>query len=80
MILKNFHFNLFYKKLLLELQFLQQNYNDLPPGMAIEEIAAMPTETIRMAICVLVAGPILIVFPFFQKYFSKGLTVGSIKE
>jgi len=39
----------------------------------------MPTESVRMAICILAAGPMLIVFPFFQKYFVKGLTVGSIK-
>jgi putative aldouronate transport system permease protein len=32
-----------------------------------------------MAMAVLVTGPMLIVFPFFQKYFVKGLTVGSVK-
>lgn len=38
-----------------------------------------PNESARMAICVLAAGPMLFVFPFFQKYFVKGLTVGSLK-
>jgi putative aldouronate transport system permease protein len=33
-----------------------------------------------MAMCVLAAGPILVVFPFFQKYFVKGITIGAIKE
>ena len=41
--------------------------------------AEIPSETIRMAMAVVVAGPALIVFPFFQKYFVKGLTVGSVK-
>ena len=39
----------------------------------------IPAETTRMALAVLVAGPVLVVFPFFQKYFTKGMTVGSVK-
>ena len=39
----------------------------------------LPTLNSRMAMCVVAAGPILVVFPFFQKYFVKGLTVGSVK-
>ena len=42
--------------------------------------AAIPTLSARMAMCVIAAGPILIVFPFFQRFFVKGLTLGSIKE
>lgn len=43
------------------------------------DLSALPSETTRMAMCVLAAGPMLIVFPFFQKYFVKGMTVGSVK-
>lgn len=25
------------------------------------------------------AGPVLCIFPFFQKYFAKGMTIGSVK-
>ncbi len=39
----------------------------------------IPSETIRMAMAMVVAGPALLIFPFFQKYFVKGLTVGSVK-
>lgn len=39
----------------------------------------LPTETMRMAMAVVVAGPALFIFPFFQKYFVKGLTIGSVK-
>ena len=42
-------------------------------------IADIPTEATRMAMAVIAAGPALLVFPFFQKYFVKGLTVGSVK-
>lgn len=50
--------------------------NNMANLMSAEEI---PSETVRMATAVLVAGPALVVFPFFQKYFVKGLTVGSVK-
>lgn len=39
----------------------------------------MPSETARMAMCVLGAGPMVIVFMFFQKYFVHGISVGSVK-
>lgn len=42
-------------------------------------IEDMPTETVRMATVFLASGPMLFVFPLFQKYFVKGLTVGSVK-
>jgi len=38
-----------------------------------------PTLSARMAMCVLAAGPVLVIFPFFQKYFVKGITVGAVK-
>ncbi len=44
-------------------------------GMA----ADLPTETIRMAIAVVGILPILLVYPFFQKYFAKGLMAGAVK-
>lgn len=42
-------------------------------------VASLPSEAVRMAVALLAAGPMLIVFPFFQKYFVGGITVGSIK-
>ena len=43
------------------------------------DISSMPSETARMAMCVLAAGPMIFVFLFFQKYFVKGLNLGSVK-
>lgn len=40
---------------------------------------AMPSEGVRMAIAFVVAVPIACVYPFFQKYFISGLTVGAVK-
>ena len=36
-------------------------------------------ESLRFAMAVVAAGPMAFVFPFFQKYFAKGLTLGSVK-
>ncbi|MEK8127155.1 carbohydrate ABC transporter permease [Paenibacillus filicis] len=44
------------------------------------DASKFPSLTTRMALAVLGAGPMLVVFPFFQRYFVKGLTVGSLKE
>jgi len=38
------------------------------------------TESIKMAMLVITITPILIVYPFFQKYFIKGMIVGAVKE
>ncbi|NJD03752.1 MAG: carbohydrate ABC transporter permease [Ruminiclostridium sp.] len=38
-----------------------------------------PTLSMRYALTVVAAGPMLIIFPFFQKYFTKGLTIGAVK-
>lgn len=41
--------------------------------------ASMPTETARMAAAVIGIIPILIIYPFFQDYFVKGITMGAVK-
>lgn len=41
---------------------------------------ALPSTTIRMAIAVIGILPILAAYPFFQKYFIKGITLGGVKE
>jgi putative aldouronate transport system permease protein len=64
------------------LRNVQEILRNMQSGVAIlsMDLANIPTESTRMAMCVLAVGPMLFVFPFFQKYFVKGLTVGSIKE
>lgn len=43
-------------------------------------VADIPSTTVRMAIAVVGVIPILIAYPFFQKYFVKGITLGGVKE
>ena len=62
------------QKIMREITFLRENANvDLVKG------TTLPSESVRMATAMLVAGPALVVFPFFQKYFTRGLTVGGVK-
>jgi putative aldouronate transport system permease protein len=40
---------------------------------------SLPTETLKMAMTIVATGPILIAYPFIQKYFVTGLTIGAVK-
>ena len=44
------------------------------------KVTEMPSTTVRMAIAVVGILPIIIVYPMFQKYFVKGITLGGVKE
>lgn len=62
-----------------KLDFIKQNstYASTPDGA--EMLRNMPSESTRMAIVVISTLPILFAYPFFQRYFIKGMTVGSVK-
>ena len=47
--------------------------------MSADSSQVMPSETMRMAIVVLIVVPIMFSYPFFQKYFITGLTIGAVK-
>lgn len=64
------------QRMMSNIELIRNNATDLNFNIALSEI---PAETARMAMVVIVAGPALVIFPFFQKYFAKGLTVGSVK-
>ena len=50
-------------------------------GISLQQYrSAMPTESVRMAIAIVIIVPIACTYPFFQKYFISGLTIGSVKE
>lgn len=61
------------------MEFLSQNAAKL--GLSqIEAAAGLPKETAKMAMVVLATAPIIFAYPFFQKYFVNGLTIGAVKE
>lgn len=39
----------------------------------------LPAEGLKMAVCVVTIGPIVFLYPFVQKYFVKGITMGAVK-
>ncbi len=43
------------------------------------EVAKLPTTSIRMAIAFIAMLPLFIIYPFLQKYFSEGITLGAVK-
>nr|WP_256124223.1 carbohydrate ABC transporter permease [Paenibacillus chitinolyticus] len=60
------------------MQFLLQNTNNPSLGMGV--LQSLPQDTSRMAMVVLATGPIILAYPFFQRYFIQGLTIGAVKE
>jgi putative aldouronate transport system permease protein len=60
------------------MQFLLQNSNNPSVGTGI--LQSLPQDTSRMAMVVLATGPIVLAYPFFQRYFVQGLTIGAVKE
>ena len=63
------------QKILREVEFVEKMAAET--GMLADY--ETPTEAMRYATAILAAGPILVIFPFFQKYFTKGLTIGAVK-
>ncbi|MBO9599297.1 MAG: carbohydrate ABC transporter permease [Cohnella sp.] len=64
-------------RVLNDVQYLRNNVQLAAQNP--ELMAELPNESLQMAMAVVGIGPILLVYPFFQKYFVKGLTVGAIK-
>lgn len=61
------------------LQYLLENSELVQSANSSSIISALPQETIRMAMVVVATGPIVLAYPFFQRFFIQGLTVGAIK-
>lgn len=63
-------------RILTDIQFLS---NSSLGSNASQGMAKLPSGTVRMAIAVVGVIPILVAYPFFQKYFVKGITIGAVK-
>lgn len=61
------------------MEFLASNAASLGANAA-SIVANMPKETAKMGIVVISTLPIIVAYPFFQRYFVNGLTVGAVKE
>lgn len=80
-ILDNNKFSLQYllQKILREADFLKKISEQNNVIVSENYSQTQPVESMRFAMAILAAGPMMVVFPFFQKYFTKGLTIGAVK-
>ena len=65
-------------RMVTDLQFLSTNSTGLSTD-AVQQLAKTPTTGVQMAIAFVAILPILILFPFLQKYYSKGISLGAVK-
>ena len=62
------------------LNSMQALKNMVSAGMDVSQFSkTLPQETLKMAMTVITTGPIILLYPFAQRYFVKGLTIGSVK-
>ena len=59
-------------RIISSVNFSAQMVNNVPT-------ISLPKETLKLAMTVIATGPIILVYPFVQKYFVKGITLGSVK-
>jgi putative aldouronate transport system permease protein len=64
-------------RMVTDLQFLSSNSN-LSASLG-AELAKVPATGVQMAIAFVAILPILILFPFLQKYYAKGISLGAVK-
>lgn len=65
-------------KMVTDLQFLAQNSSNMSSDMA-AELSKVPSTGVQMAIAFVAILPIILVFPFLQKYYAKGISLGAVK-
>ncbi|MCS7219787.1 MAG: carbohydrate ABC transporter permease [Anaerolineae bacterium] len=58
------------------IRFLLENASRM---QGVVSLAELPSQTFRMAMAVVTIGPIILAYPFFQRFFVRGLTIGAIK-
>lgn len=58
------------------IRFLLENADKM---QGLVNVSTLPSQTFRMAMAVVTVGPIILAYPFFQKYFIRGLTIGAVK-
>ena len=66
----------FLQNVIRNVQFINQTYKDNPMFTG----KHLPEETLPFAVAVISCIPVMLLFPYIQKYFSKGMAVGAVKE
>ncbi|AIQ31524.1 sugar ABC transporter permease [Paenibacillus sp. FSL P4-0081] len=63
-------------RIMQDIQFITTSMTSSDAGDAMQQL---PSDSVKMAIAVIGVLPILIAYPFFQKYFIKGIMIGAVK-
>ena len=67
----------FLQEMLNSMQALKNLVNS---GMDVSQISRnLPQETLKMAMTMITTGPIILLYPFVQRFFIKGLVIGAVK-
>jgi putative aldouronate transport system permease protein len=62
--------------MLMKIQSEIESLRRIQPGVPVRNL---PGESLKMATCILTVGPIILLYPYLQKYFVKGLIIGGVK-
>lgn len=65
-------------RMVSDMQYLMQNSGNVSSDMA-AMLSTVPATGVQMAIAFVAILPILLLFPFLQKYYSKGISLGAVK-
>ncbi len=68
------------QKIQSSIEFIKQNAAVAGTPDGIELMRNLPQQNLRMACMIIIILPVLAAYPFFQRYFVSGLTIGSVKE
>lgn len=68
------------QKIQSNIDFIKQNAAIAGTPDGIELLRNLPQQNLRMACMIIIIVPVLAAYPFFQRYFVSGLTIGSVKE
>jgi putative aldouronate transport system permease protein len=65
------------RTIIANIQFLQTMGNKSAEAQAL--LASIPSDGVKMAMVIITTGPIILLYPFLQRYFIKGIMVGAVK-
>ena len=67
------------EKIESNLEYLKANATLAASTEGVRQALETPSDSVRMGLAVIVMTPIIFAYPFFQRYFIQGLTIGSVK-
>ncbi|MDF2486193.1 MAG: sugar transporter permease [Herbinix sp.] len=65
------------RTIVANIQFLQTMGSKSAEAQAL--LASVPSDGVKMAMVIITTGPIILLYPFLQRYFIKGIMVGAVK-